>query len=141
MICFNTIAQCTLIVGFLFLIPSHSSFAHENSKKGTCIEDAKKFCSNMHWGKGLGNCLLEHKTELSEECANKMTGLKAPSTNFQAACGDDISEFCGNIPPSRGRVMGCLRANETHLTSKCRLEIQGLGINHGDAINQNFGTS
>jgi hypothetical protein len=141
MIRFNTIVQCALIVGFSFLIPSHTSFARENTRKGACIEDVRRFCANMQLGEGLEKCLLGHKSELSEGCANKMTESKTAAANFQAACGTDISEFCGNIHSGRGRVMSCLRANETHLTSKCKLEIQGLGMHHGDAINQNFGTS
>ena len=141
MIRFNTIAQCALIVGFSFLIPSHWSFALENMKKGPCLEDAKKFCPNIEWGKGLGKCLTQHKTEISEGCAKKMTEGKMAAAKFQVACSSDIREFCNSTQPGRGRVMKCLRTNEAHLSPECRTEIQGLGLHHGDAINQNFGTT
>lgn len=141
MIRFNTIVQCALIVGFSYLIPVHSSFAQGEVKKTSCIAEAKKFCPNMQWGKGLGKCLMGHITELSEDCANKMTAAKEAAMEFQVACGNDVRQYCPNIKPGRGHIIQCLKANEFHLRPECKTEIQGLTLPYGDAINQNFGTS
>ncbi len=71
------IAKCAgyVLVATFSLAPAHSSRAEEKNQEKhhhPCKADREKFCAGKEWGKGLGKCLKEHKTELSGECKARL---------------------------------------------------------------------
>jgi hypothetical protein len=51
---------------------------------GECTPDKLKFCKEVIDAKGnLGNCLKEHKAELSEACRTKLESKAKPETPKQ----------------------------------------------------------
>jgi hypothetical protein len=109
-----------MIAAFMSL--SFPAFAAQIGR-GPCRQDAEKLCSGLTWGKGLGKCLKEHKTELSDKCQAKIEGKRKEGVEFRQACGKDLKEFCANVKPGKGRIKECLKENAPKLSSACQKEL------------------
>jgi hypothetical protein len=101
---------------------STSVFAGSN-KMGPCRQDAEKLCSGLTWGKGLGKCMKEHKSDLSNACQAKLEKGMEKHKEFSQACGSDLKQYCSDIKPGQGRVRDCLKDNEQKLSSSCKDEL------------------
>ena len=45
--------------------------------------------------------------------------LNAALKKIQAACDEDLREYCGAVTPGEGRLLLCLEAHEDKIASKC----------------------
>ena len=43
-----------------------------------------------------------------------------PQQMFQKACGDDVKKYCSDVQPGGGRIIQCIKANETSLSDTCK---------------------
>ena len=100
------------------LLHNEATFARGN---GPCAEDAAKFCKDVKPGKGgLAKCLKEHESELSASCKDSMSEKKQKAQDFSEACKNDVSQFCKDTKPGRGRVLKCLKQHEDELSADCK---------------------
>ena len=53
-------------------------------------------------------------------------GLTSEVRAQDLPCTDEIRTFCANVPPGGGRIMQCLKTNESQLSSACVRRIDDL---------------
>ena len=95
---------------------------------GPCSADAQKFCPNVTTGGGrLMQCLNQHKSELSPDCAKSLQNMKQQAAThmgeireMRRACGADVNNFCKNVELGGGRLLGCLKEHESTLSPSCQ---------------------
>jgi hypothetical protein len=85
-----------------------------------CAADIEKFCSKVPIGGGrIQACLKEHEKELSPECAARHENLEQQIGSLVATCRNDISRFCSDVSPGRGRIAACLQQHRSELSPAC----------------------
>jgi cysteine rich repeat protein len=90
-----------------------------------CLTDIEKFCANVPIGGGrIQTCLKEHEKELSPECAARHENLEKEMGRLAASCRYDISRFCWDISPGRGRVGRCLERHRSDLSPVCNDQLR-----------------
>lgn len=110
-----------LAVAVAFLTVAGVQAKSEMRGSGACRADAQKFCKDVKPGQGrIYKCLVEHKTELSQECSTEMDEAKARFQEKVAECKADVAEYCETVEPGEGRIYSCLKENEASLTPGCK---------------------
>jgi Cysteine rich repeat len=85
-----------------------------------CMADIEKFCGKVPTGGGrIQACLKEHAKELSPDCAARHENLEKEMGRLAASCRYDISRFCWDVSPGRGRVARCLERHGSDLSPEC----------------------
>jgi hypothetical protein len=85
-----------------------------------CAPDIEKFCKDVPIGGGrIQACLEKHEKELSPECAARHQDLEKEMGALAATCRYDISRFCWDVSPGRGRIARCLEAHRSDLSPSC----------------------
>jgi hypothetical protein len=126
------------------------------AKNAVCRADVKKFCPGIQPGEGRINaCLKANFSSLSSECAaqlpkkpdqivistptiasNNIGGSGAQQGIAQegqreraknAVCRTDVKKFCRGVKSGEGRIMACLKANFSGLSSECATRLTKLG--------------
>lgn len=105
------------LVALILAIGTFSLFA--DFTKGACKEDALKFCGEK-MGMERGKCMNENFDKLSPACKANKEFFDEKIKNLNKYCKDDILKFCNDAKPGEGKIMKCLRENESSLTSECR---------------------
>ncbi|MFP5519402.1 MAG: cysteine rich repeat-containing protein [Bdellovibrionia bacterium] len=111
-------------LGILTLLFSSLAFA----QGGPCAADMQKLCSGKMGPKGGGmKCLMEQKESLSAECREHIEGakekMKGAIKDIAAACEADRDKFCKDVPGGKGRIMKCLKENESQVSAECKAEL------------------
>jgi len=90
-----------------------------------CVPDIEKFCAHVPTGSGrIQACLKEHEKELSPECAARYQSLEKEMGRLAASCRYDISRFCWDVSPGRGRVARCLDRHRSDLSPVCNDQLR-----------------
>lgn len=105
------------VLSLLFILPIHSDFT-----KGACKEDALKYCGELH-GLDRGKCMNENFDRLSPACKANKELFDEKVKNLSKFCKDDIHKFCMDVKPGEGKIIKCLRENESQITQECKLSI------------------
>jgi hypothetical protein len=85
-----------------------------------CAADIEKFCAKVPVGSGrIQACLKEHEKELSPDCASRHENLEKEMGTLAATCRYDISRFCWDVSPGRGRIARCLEQHRSDLSPEC----------------------
>ena len=95
---------------------------------GPCSADAQKICPNVATGGGqLMQCLNQHKSELSPDCAKSLERMKQQAAahlgeirEMRRACGADVNNFCKGVELGGGRILACLKEHESNLSPSCQ---------------------
>ncbi len=86
-----------------------------------CAEEIEKFCGDVRPGEGrIVQCLLDHDSELSTACRDKVKAVVRKLEEAKQACANDISKFCTGVTPGGGRLLNCLKAHSDELSPECR---------------------
>jgi len=86
-----------------------------------CEADIQKFCADVPTGGGrVEACLEKHAKELSPECKTRHQNLEKEMGTLAATCREDISQFCSDVVPGRGRIADCLRKRSDDLSPVCK---------------------
>ena len=92
-----------------------------------CKADIEKVCPGLMPGDGkYGQCLVDHKSDLSAPCkkfSDAAAARKADLKNLPS-CLADAEKLCPTVKPSLTGLTKCLRLHETDLSSECRQEIR-----------------
>jgi hypothetical protein len=85
-----------------------------------CAADIEKFCANVPIGGGrIQKCLEEHEKDLSPGCAARHENLEKETGSIVATCRYDISRFCYDVSPGKGRIGTCLQQHRSDLSPPC----------------------
>ncbi len=113
----------------------HGSFTVTSTVKG-CGEDIEQHCP------GLGNkpdkmflCLAAYEDQLTPQCKQDVldarlaieTGRAAIEYSIRA-CEADADTFCLDVQPGEGRMLKCLKANETSISPACKTALNKTGM-------------
>ncbi|MBL8034584.1 MAG: hypothetical protein JNJ69_12845 [Leptospiraceae bacterium] len=100
------------------------------SAKGECQQDREKFCKNAPKGdhKAMYECMKSHEAQLSEGCKEHRQLLREKSKDIQKACKKDYKKLCKGEKPGQGRIIKCLKQNESSLSADCKSALSKTNI-------------
>jgi hypothetical protein len=118
-------SRLMLVFAMVFCFVASLSYAQDMERKGACNADAEKFCKDVKPGQGrIVNCMQQHETELSPACKDQIAETKEKTREFVKACKTDAEKFCKDVKPGQGRIVRCLKANESALSPDCRKHLK-----------------
>ena len=102
----------------------------------SCDSDAKKLCPGLPLNsKKSFTCLMAYEDNLSTECKVGIVeaaitlgvGMMAIDYSLQS-CEADADKHCLNVEPGDGRIVGCLKKNESVLSKQCVSALKETGL-------------
>ena len=101
-----------------------------------CDEDIKKYCD------GLGSnsnkvtlCLTAYEDQLSMQCKRSIVEaamamkMGAAAIQYSArACEADADKHCLDVKPGEGRLVSCIKANESKVSKECVAALKDTGL-------------
>jgi hypothetical protein len=81
-----------------------------------CRTDIATFCVGQDRG-GRQRCLVEHRTQLSPQCAAALDQVRSIREAMRAACAADAQTLCASA--TRGEIGKCLNDNVTKVSPTC----------------------
>jgi hypothetical protein len=138
-----------LILVLLLPVPSHAGQAAgplpERSEQDNtditssmigCKEDIQKYCD------GPGDqtlkvfmCLLANEEDLGPACregvleAAMTINAGSESLDYSInACESDVEAHCRGVQPGDGRIVGCIKANESRVSKACIAALKQTGL-------------
>ncbi|MEO1459479.1 MAG: cysteine rich repeat-containing protein [Pseudomonadota bacterium] len=107
-----------------FALPAPAS---AQSVLEACAEDIATYCASVEPGHGrIAACLYAHETTISEGCdaatgetSDILDTFFARLREVYEACGPDAARFCSDVETGGGRVLACLKENESEIESAC----------------------
>lgn len=111
------------------------SLAMNVSLRG-CDEDAKKHCDGLEGNPNqVFMCLLAYEDHLSEQCkqgilevAMTMKMAEAAIGYSIGACEADADKHCLDVQPGEGRIVSCIKANESKVSKECITALKETGL-------------
>ncbi len=105
------------------------------SVKG-CGEDVKQHCPGL--GKNSGKifmCLSAYEAQLTPQCKQGIleatlamkTGIAAVEYSI-SACEADADKHCLDVQPGEGRLLTCIKANESQVSQQCITALKDTGL-------------
>lgn len=105
-------------------------------KVDRCNADAAKLCPGLPLNsKKAFMCLAAYEDNLSTECK---VGIVETAITMELsmlaieysieACEADADKFCLDVQPGEGRIVGCLKKNESKLQNACTAALKDTGL-------------
>jgi hypothetical protein len=120
---YHSYSLAALVVGLLCISPvldTHASAAD----RGSCSKDIAKFCKDVKPGGGrILDCLKQHEKDLSAACKEQVTKREEKaekSGELSQACKGDVDKLCKDVKLGGGRILKCLKENESKLSAQCK---------------------
>ena len=100
-----------------------------------CNEDAAKLCPGLSHSRKVFMCLAAYEDNLSNSCKlgiaeAAMTlekGMMAIDYSIRS-CQADADAYCLDVEPGEGRIVGCLKKNESLLAKQCVTALKDTGL-------------
>ena len=138
------------VVLVLSLLFSSAAYAEQGGKKLSekltgmtivasitgCDEDAKKYCDGLDPNSGkVMLCLTAYEEKLSLECKRSIVEaamamkMGAAAIQYSArACEADADKHCLDVKPGEGRLVSCIKANESKVSKECVTALKDTGL-------------
>lgn len=85
-----------------------------------CMEDVAEYCSEVPAGsKEITKCLRKHSFDLSGQCRREYLNSASKLKKATHRCDKDTKKFCTEVKPGHGRVLACLRSQQSKLSKTC----------------------
>jgi hypothetical protein len=102
----------------------------------TCDADTKKFCPGLPANSQKSfMCLMAYEDKISKECKLGIAEAAMALKNGMMAidysiksCEADADKHCLNVQPGNGRIVSCLKKNESKLNKKCISALKETGF-------------
>jgi len=102
----------------------------------TCDADTKKLCPGLPVNSQKSfMCLMAYEDKISKECKLGIAEAAMALENGMMAidysiksCEADADKHCLNIEPGEGRIVSCLKKNESKLDKKCTKALKETGF-------------
>jgi len=131
-----TIASIVFSIAFLFTV---SAVAQQNlveTVANGCKEEINTFCGDVLPGEGrILACFYARSDKLSGKCEYALYDAAVQLERAVAAlaylvneCAGDLKKLCQDVPAGQGRLLECLRKNETEVTTRCKDAIKEVGM-------------
>lgn len=106
----------SIITSLLLIVPAHAAV-----NASSCMTDAQKYCPGIKPGDGaIEACFKKNEKSLSPACMQYRQETNKKVVDFLKDCGGDIKKICVNVQPGEGRVIACLKNNQTTLSLECK---------------------
>lgn len=86
----------------------------------SCSTEVARLCPKSRGDLLLLSCLRSHETEIARACKGDADALLATEREIAAECEGDASRLCIGVTPGGGRIVACLRDNESVLSQSCQ---------------------
>jgi len=101
-----------------------------------CKKDLQSFCKDVTPGEGrIAACLYAYSDKLSSQCVQTLyenpDALEEASqavNNLLKECGEDITQFCGDVPTGKGLILPCLKKNNKKISRRCRAAMKAARV-------------
>ena len=101
-----------------------------------CEKEILAYCKDVTPGEGrILACLFAHEDKLSGKCEYALYDAAAQLERAVAAlsyvaseCGDDLEQFCADVPAGEGRLLDCLEKNEKKVSRRCIEALKETGL-------------
>lgn len=110
----------SIIACLLFIAPVQAAVYADS-----CKADAQKFCPGIKPGGGaIEACFKKNEKSLSPACMQYRQETNKKVVDFLKDCGGDIKKICAHVQPGEGRVIACLKNNQTTLSPECKTRMK-----------------
>ena len=132
-----SILSIAISVTLLFAI---SAGAGEQSLVETvangCKTEIDTYCKDVTPGEGrVLACLFAHSEKLSGKCeyalydaAAQLERAVSALTYVANECDEDIDKICGKVELGEGRILTCLKKNESKVTKRCNQAMKDIDL-------------
>ena len=101
-----------------------------------CDEDAKKLCPGLEANSQKGfMCMMAYEDKLSDACKLGITEaamaikMGAAAIDYSVrACEADADKYCLDVQPGEGRLLNCIKANESKVSEQCITALKDTGL-------------
>jgi hypothetical protein len=117
-------ASAAVALGTLLIaIPGQHARAQD-----VCADDVQRLCPELAPGSGrVARCLREKQESVSPACRAKLDEdalrTRKMVEAFGRACRGDVDQYCPDIEPGQGRVLGCLAQHQLTVSPPCQDEL------------------
>ncbi|HTN54363.1 MAG TPA: cysteine rich repeat-containing protein [Anaeromyxobacter sp.] len=88
---------------------------------GPCVEDARRLCPDVPSGDGrIVACLRARWYDVSSACQQNVQRVEGLARQLDVACTADAWQYCQGVARGQGRVLSCLGARWSDLSTTCR---------------------
>lgn len=101
-----------------------------------CDDDAKKYCPGLDpHSQNAFMCMMAYEQKLSDQCkvgiaeAAMAIQMGAAAIDYSVrACEADADTYCLNVKPGEGRLINCLKKNESKVSEQCVTALKQTGL-------------
>lgn len=111
------ITQKTFLFISILLI---SSLQSEAKSADPCKPEKTSLCKTANTPFLMMECLKQNSSGLSGECKEELESLQSSMKEKMDLCSDDRSRLCKWVIPGQGRIIKCLKEQETKLSDGCK---------------------
>ncbi|PIW01411.1 MAG: hypothetical protein COW42_04980 [Deltaproteobacteria bacterium CG17_big_fil_post_rev_8_21_14_2_50_63_7] len=85
-----------------------------------CKADIERLCGDVELGGGrIAQCLVEHESELSTQCQERVSKGKEKLQKLREACESDLQQFCASASTKK-EIRSCLKEHRDELSESCK---------------------
>lgn len=100
-----------------------------------CEKELTTFCKDVTPGEGrILACLYAYQDKISVRCEralyDSLGQLDRTLTNLEFAVGEcrtDLETYCAKVEPGEGRLLDCLKKNESKVSKRCNSALKDVG--------------
>ena len=129
----------SLFLVYVLLLPSAPAPAQMDVVQTVlqgCKSELQSHCQTVTPGGGrLLACLYAHGEKLSGRCefalydaAVQLERAVAALTFVANECGADLKTHCASVATGEGRLLACLKQNESQVSQRCKQAVKDVGL-------------
>jgi hypothetical protein len=85
-----------------------------------CTAEVNRVCPRSRGDLQVLACLRTNEATIAVACKGDLDLVLAKARQIGAACEGDVSKLCKDVQPGDGRVVTCLKDNESRLSTGCQ---------------------
>jgi hypothetical protein len=93
-----------------------------------CAADAQRLCSRARGDTAVLGCLRGQLTAVAPACRDQLDELLGIAQEYGQDCEADARRLCGETTPGQGRVLACLRDNQSRVSQSCQEAINRVRV-------------
>ena len=101
-----------------------------------CKTEIDAYCKDVIPGEGrVLACLYARSDKLSGKCEYALYDAAAQLERAVAAlsyvvneCKDDLQQVCSEVPAGQGRLLDCLKKNDSQVSGRCKQALKNTGL-------------
>ena len=104
-----------MIVAVMLLGVAGAAFAEDD-----CAAEVARLCPASRGDLLVLGCLRANSAALSRVCKGDPDALLAKARQVGSSCDADAAKLCKEVQAGEGRIVSCLRDNESSLSTSCQ---------------------